>query len=102
MLTRSFDRQQLFLGPASRSVFDRPTGAVGRCRVGMTVDDPGEDVCRYPSGSMSFNLQVSISEATVAQCSAPRPNRRTAHSDDSVVIELDVAVIDETRQPFPP
>jgi hypothetical protein len=25
----------------------------------------------YPRGSTSFNLQVSVSEATVAQCSAP-------------------------------
>jgi hypothetical protein len=26
---------------------------------------------KYPSGSTSFSLQVSISEAMVAQCSAP-------------------------------
>jgi hypothetical protein len=61
--------------------------------------------------STSFNLQVSISEATVAQCPAPPSeptnNALSVERDradgalDSVVVELDAAVIDEALQPSP-
>jgi hypothetical protein len=42
-----------------------------RQRCGMTVDDPGEDVCQISERIDVVQLAGSISEATVAQCSAP-------------------------------
>jgi hypothetical protein len=39
--------------------------------IGMTVGDPGEDVGQVGRWIDSFDLQVSTSEAMVAQCSAP-------------------------------
>jgi hypothetical protein len=64
---------------------------------------------RYASGSMSFNLQFSIRNATVAQCSAPpsEPANKAffrlsaigrMEPLDGVVVELNATVINEARQ----
>jgi hypothetical protein len=73
----------------------------------LTIDDAREDVGQLRE-SMWFKLQVSISDATVAQCSAPPSESAknaffTAERDradgalDGVVVEFGVAVVDEAQ-----
>jgi hypothetical protein len=67
---------------------------------------------KYASGSMSFNLQVSIRDAPVGpmfggsvrareQRVLPAERDRADGALDGVVVELDAAVIDEARQALP-
>lgn len=56
-------------GLASRDV--SPRQEIVDLAIGMAVDDSGEDVSEVAQRLTLFSLQLSTSDATVAQCSAP-------------------------------
>jgi hypothetical protein len=78
----------------------------------MTVDDPGEDVCQIPEridvvqlagfdqrgdGGPVLGASVRTREQRILSVERDRADG----AFDGVVVELDAAVIDEARQPFP-